>query len=104
MYLKRFDDFNNGIEVFRKMQSGKMKLEEVKNLQNVFNSNLNEISRERYKSEEQKLTLANIKLLNESQEFFINLFNDYSSIVSAPKYKTIQQKRIPSMLAGVARG
>ena len=73
MYLKRFDDFNNGIEVFRKMQSGKMKLEEVKNLQNVFNSNLNEISRERYKSEEQKLTLANIKLLNESQELLIYL-------------------------------
>ena len=48
--------------------------------------------------------MANIKLLNESQEFFINLFNDYSSIVSAAKYKTIQQKRIPSMLAGVARG
>ena len=25
---KRFDDFNNGIELFRKIQSGEMKLEE----------------------------------------------------------------------------
>ena len=31
---KRFDDFNNGIEVFRKIQSGEMKLEQV--MQNVF--------------------------------------------------------------------
>ena len=44
---KRFDDFNNGIELFRKIQSGKMKLEEAKTLQNVFKSNLNEISRGR---------------------------------------------------------
>ena len=44
---KRFDDFNNGIELFRKIQSGKMKLEEAKTLQNAFKSNLNGISRGR---------------------------------------------------------
>ena len=33
---RRFDDFNNSIEPFRKMQSGEMKLEEAKKLQNVF--------------------------------------------------------------------
>ena len=48
---KGFDDFNNGIEIFRKIQSGKIKLEEVKRLQNIFKSNLNEISRGRNKSE-----------------------------------------------------
>ena len=48
---KRFDDFNNGIERFRKIQSGEMKLEEVKKHQNVFKSILNEMSRGRFKSE-----------------------------------------------------
>ena len=52
-----------------------MKLEETK-------SNLKEISGGRYKSEEQKLALENIKLLYESREALIKLFNDYSSIVS----------------------
>ena len=43
-----------------------MKLEEAKKLQNVFKLNLNEISNGGYKSEEQKSTLENIKLLYES--------------------------------------
>ena len=51
---KRFDVFNNGIELYRKIQSGEMKLEEAKKLQNVFKSNLNEKSRRKLKSEEQK--------------------------------------------------
>ena len=47
LFRKRFDDFNNGIEL-----SNEMKLEKTKNLQNTFKSNLNEISKERFKSEE----------------------------------------------------
>ena len=62
-----------------------MKLEEAKKLQNVFKSNLNEISKERYKPEEQKSALENIKLLYESQEAVVKLFNDYFSIVSEAK-------------------
>ena len=42
---KMFDDFLNGIKLFRKIQSGEVKLEEAKKLQNVFKSKLNEISR-----------------------------------------------------------
>ena len=45
-----------------------MKLKEVKKLQNVFKSNLHEISKRRYKSEEQKSALENIKFLCESSE------------------------------------
>ena len=66
-----------------------MNLEETKKLQNLFKSNLNEISRERYKSEEQKSVLGNIKFLYESREDVIKLFNDYSSIISEAKYKSI---------------
>ena len=34
---KIFDDFNNGIDLLRNIQSGEMKLEEAKKLQNIFN-------------------------------------------------------------------
>ena len=54
---KTFDDFNNSIKRFEKTKSGEMKLEETKKLQNVFKSNLNEISKGRYKSEEQHSAL-----------------------------------------------
>ena len=46
----------------------------------MFKSNLNEVSRGRYKSEEQKNALKNFKLLYESREAVIKLFIDYSSI------------------------
>ena len=73
---KRFDDFHTIIELFKKIKSGEMKLEEAKKLQNVFESNLNEMSRRRYKSEEQKSALEKIKLLYKSREAVIKIFND----------------------------
>ena len=45
-----------------------MKLEEAKTMQYVFQSNLNERSRGRTKSEEQKMALQNIQLFYEWQE------------------------------------
>ena len=72
--------------------SGEIKLEEAKKLQGVFKSNLNEISRARNKSEEEKSAIENIKLLYEAREAFIKLFKDYSSIISEVKYKTIHGK------------
>ena len=55
-----------------------MKLEEAKKLQNMFKTNMNEISKGRYKSEEQESALKYIKLFYESREVAIKLFNDYS--------------------------
>ena len=52
------------------------------------------MSRGRYKSEGQKIPLENIKLLYESREAVIKLFNDYSSIASEAKYKSIHVKRL----------
>ena len=54
-----------------------MKLGGAKKLQNVFKSNLNKISKRRYKSEEKQIASKNIKLLYESLEPIIKLFNDY---------------------------
>ena len=56
-FRKRFYDFSNGIDLFQKMISSEIKLEEVKNLQNFFESNLNEISKQRFKLKEQKSLL-----------------------------------------------
>ena len=61
---------------FKQIQSGEMKLEEPKKQQNIFKSNLNEISRERFKSGEQKMVLKNIKLPYKSREAVLKLFND----------------------------
>ena len=66
-----------------------MKLEETKNLQNVFKTNLNEISRGKYKSEEQNSALKNIELHYESRQAVIELFNDKSSLATEAKYKSI---------------
>ena len=79
---KKMYDLSNGIKLFRKIQSGEMKLEQTKKLQNVFQSNLIEILRVRYKSDDQKLTLKNIALLYKSREAVMKLFNDYLSILS----------------------
>ena len=43
--IERFDYFNNGKELFTKTQSRGVELQEAKELQNVFNSNLNKTSR-----------------------------------------------------------
>ena len=60
----------------------------------MFRSYLNEISRGRYKSEKQKNSLENA----------IELFNDFSSVVSDAKYKTIHRKGIPDMSTRVGCG
>ena len=99
---KRFDDVNNVIELFLKIQSGEMKLEEAKKLQNAFKWNLKEKLKGRHKSEEQKMTLENNKFLYESWEAVIKLFKDYSLVVSEAKYESNHGKEILSMLARVA--
>ena len=43
MLLKKFNDFDNGMEFCKKIRSGEMKLEDAKELKNIFKSNLNEI-------------------------------------------------------------
>ena len=57
---KKFDDFKNGIRLFEKVKPSAIKLEETKKYQNVFKLNLNDIKRERFKSEEQKGAFKNI--------------------------------------------
>ena len=63
-----------------------MKLKEAKEQQNIFKSNLNKISKGRFKLEEQESSLENIKLLRKSREGVIKLFNDYLMIILLSLY------------------
>ena len=56
-FRKSFHDFNDDIELYKKIKPGQMNQEEAKNLLNVFKSNLNQISKGRFKSEEQKFRI-----------------------------------------------
>ena len=69
------------------MQSGEMKLEDAKELQNIFKSNLNEILKGKFKSKEQESALENLKLLYESGQAVIKLFIKYFLIASEAKHK-----------------
>ena len=69
---KRFDDFNNEIELFRKIQSGEIKLEESKKLQKIFKSNLNKILRGRFKSNEQKVHRKILNRVTNYEKLLLN--------------------------------
>ena len=61
---KRFDYFESEIEVIEKIISGDIDLEEeTEKVQNVFKSDLIKITKGRYKSEQQRNSVKNIKLL-----------------------------------------
>ena len=61
----------NGIELFRKLQSGEMKLEAAKELQNIFQSNLNEISKGRLESKQQESPLENTNCFTNHDKLFM---------------------------------
>ena len=77
--------FFKSVELFKKIQSGGTKLQDAKELWNIFKSNLNKLSKGIFKSEEQKSALDNIILLCKSRQAVIKLFNEYSLIASEAK-------------------
>ena len=71
---------------FKKTLSNEMKLKEAKEQQNILKSNLNKISKGRFKLEEQESSLENLKLLRKSREGVIKLFNNYLMIILLQLY------------------
>ena len=71
---------------FKKTLSNEMNLKEAKEQQNIFKSNLNKISKGRFKLEEQESSLENLKLLRKSREGVIKLFNNYLMIILLQLY------------------
>ena len=64
-----------------------MRLENAEELRNIFKSNLIKISKGRFKSEQQKSALENVKLLYKSRQVVFKFFNEYSLIASESKHK-----------------
>ena len=71
-----------------KLKEGYTTLEKAEEEQKQFKSEINEIAIGSKKSEDQKRTINSIKTIYESREKVIQLFDDYSRIVSEAKYKT----------------
>ena len=91
--LKTFGDFGNYIELFTIIQSGKKKLEDTKELQNIFKSNVNEISIGRFKSKEQQTAL---KILNFSTNHDKLLSNCLMIILQSHLNQNAKQNGIQS--------
>ena len=64
-----------------------MRLENAEELRNIFKSNLIKISKGRFKSEQQKSALENVKLLYKSRQVVFKFLNKYSLIASESKHK-----------------
>ena len=91
--LKTFGDFGNYIELFTIIQSGKKKLEDTKELQNIFESNVNEISIGRFKSKEKQTVL---KILNFSTNHDKLLSNCLMIILQSHLNQNAKQNGIQS--------
>ena len=77
------------------MGDGNMNLKKGKKVQYQYKSDISEIKRTKNKKIEQKCTFYNIETLYSVPE----KVNDFSSMISEAKYKTIHGKRCPLDLA-----
>ena len=69
------------MELFRKITFDEINLEDANELRNMFKTNLKEISKERFKSEDKKSVLENIKLRYDSRQAVIKLSNYLMNIL-----------------------
>ena len=85
----RFNQFDNAFSILDKIRDGKISLTDAKNDQGEFKSDLNEIKKEnqKHRSKEQKDSLYNIEMLYKARRSVIELFDDYSSMVSEANLK-----------------
>ena len=67
----KFDEFDNALNIINKIQNGKISLEDGKNNQEKFKSDLGQIKKGK-KSKKQKNTLYNIETLYKSRKKLLN--------------------------------
>ena len=87
---KKFDEFDNALDIIKKIREGKKGLADVKNNQQDFKLYLDEIKKGAKKLKEQKNTLYNIEMLNKARTEAIKLYDDYSLMMSEAKTKSKQ--------------
>ena len=79
-----YNDFNCLLGLIRKIKDGSIDLENVRENQKEFRSNLSETARQKWehKSEDKKSTLNNLKMFYKAREKVINFSNDYTARLS----------------------
>ena len=76
---KKFDKYNNALDIINKTINGKIKLEDLKNDQEIFKSHLGGIRKgsNKKKSKQQKNTMQNVEMLyisrNEAINYLMNM-------------------------------
>ena len=93
---EKFDKYDNALGLINKIQNGEIKLAEAKNNQIIFKSHFGEIKKgnNKKRSKEQKDALYNIEMLYKAGNEAINLFDDYSSMMSQAKNKATKQTEL----------
>ena len=86
---KKFDKFDNVLNIINKIQNGEISLVDVKNNQEKFKSHVGEIKRgnSKKRSKEPKSVLYNIEMIYKARSEAIKFYDDYSSIMSEVKTK-----------------
>ena len=84
---ENFNTYYNAFGLIDKIKNGEIKLDEAKNDQIRFKSNLGEIKKgnNKKRSKEQKNALYNIDMLYKARNEAIKFFDEYSSMVSEAK-------------------
>ena len=85
---KKFDEFDNALDIINKIRDGKKNLADVKYNQQDFKLYLGEIKKRSKKSKEQRNTLYNIEILYKERNETIKCYDDYSLMMSEAKTKS----------------
>ena len=86
---KKFDKYDNAVNLINKIKNGEIKLADAKNDQIKFKSNLGEIKKgnNKKKSKEQKNASYNTKMLYKTKNEAIKFYDDYSLMASKAENK-----------------
>ena len=86
-----FYEYRNSNELFNAIKNSQIKFSEAKNKENEFLNKLNEVKIDK-KSTEQKEVINNLNNCYSSREEVINLFRDFTEMLSDANYDARQNK------------
>ena len=115
---RKFDKFDNALDIIDKIRDGKIDLADIKNNQEKFKSYLGEIKKgnKKHRSKVQKNTLHNIEMLYKARNEAIKFYDYYSSMMFETKNRATNETglkiltpkqmlhRLPIALAQVKAG
>ena len=91
----KFDKFDNALDIIDKIRNGKTSINDVKNSQAKFKSNLREVKKaHKNRTNDQKDTLHKIEMLYKARNEAIKFYDDYSLMMSEAKLKATKGTRL----------